>query len=1289
MLAESATLNVLAICIATEHRDGMSWSATKAFQTIEKILPGNWDVRCVGNPSDSERGALGELSDLLSDSKVVRLAARKAGLVPDLGGSVKWRIGVAALAVVAAVAITLLTRLMTHADPRLLAGVGVVTVAAVLGLVNDLLKASLPAIMPASTADAKIASALAQPRSESNAERAFRAILLKHMVPRQLRAVVIDDYGRLNGRTRDLVSGYLEDQEQRKRPELWIIFERGNRNRRSGLHGREPFNAKLLGEISPGTHVWLWRGRQMTLTPAEREEMLWALERRQPRRNDSRLNKRLIAEVADKQGADECELVQELDRELMGQSDAVRRAFTLLTVGSAAGAGAYLSSERLISLTQLDAESSVSTRLLELWFPADANTHLQIEQAIVQAPKRLVQFFEDTEAKPSSSRLRVSQPYVDAMLSSQGWREHGEPSQDLGRAFWALYWHSELRGASRGQAAEQLIVQLRSIDDPPCICRELGGTFANAMFDAAVDAIEACFELGLGGLVSAANTGDAMAWDLAPGLLKQARLFLDRSSETYDKDCVERLLVTAWSSYMLTGEREILEMIQAVTGEAQLEAESESDSPLLQIYLLTLPRAFAGPLAWPSNSADSQAIRDHAAARAGWLTVILKTALQSDQTPLLSRASADSQDQLRKVYERIEGRRALGQSTTVDALDCLSLSYILLADIFTVSRTKQESTVDDEVSQDLDSTGVALPPQMRIGHFLFDGLARHLLACETVYEEVSSSSHRRTSFDRAIGDLDALHLMWHNFEFYELADAAALSRNLLRYVLEAENDARDLEHAAGYLLGIGVGPRHNVYRSEIEFVVGAARERTSFSGAALAMTAGATAMVEARVSSTLTLELCLMALRFGVIEEYERLETLLRYVLGTADGSARIMAVSDEALPRRLASLLNATKDMDAAKNTGLWEAFLNRSRQVVSPWIVDEADQQVEIFRAKQAKQAPEIENLLTLVDTWRARVWRGGPALCSGYAGTRSESYEFETRLNYAFFLSDLWPNLSESQVELVTEDAARLLAECDSSSAQKGFVYLALRVVSRLEEVVGPHLRPTQQTSTILAPTHSSTTQGVGVATVDEHSLDLLRRALQVEHGGIETLDYLFKPVNASTIYSQLARGFPDERGHFSDRAEYWRAQDERLNEERLIHDVIGGRTFEVFWHHYERLFELPLDLDRAAVEARLASPPSATSLRRMQIPEPLIFGIDGRPTSVCAEFLCIGHWLLHAQSGSPIHAPALDQARDDLERLSREQRSNLYWLLIERTGISPYLRDVFRQQRERLAEVEAED
>ena len=132
---------------------------------------------------------------------------------------------------------------------------------------------------------------------------------------------------------------------------------------------------------------------------------------------------------------------------------------------------------------------------------------------------------------------------------------------------------------------------------------------------------------------------------------------------------------------------------------------------------------------------------------------------------------------------------------------------------------------------------------------------------------------------------------------------------------------------------------------------------------------------------------------------------------------------------------------------------------------------------------------------------------------------------------------------------------------------------------------------------------------------------------------------------------------------------------MHEERLVHHVARGRYFEVFWHHFTRVPELPCDLERELV----AAPAVATGAGDGgTVPAALVFGADGMPTAVSGEFLRAGHRLFHGAAGTN----GGQQERDAIDHAAQDEIANLYWLLMERTSVSNELREIFRRQRRRF-------
>jgi hypothetical protein len=1294
--AESATINVIAVGFAVEQRDGMSWSAEKAHQMVEADFPDHgWEVRCVSGRAASGPGELDQLRDLFGDTRPIRKAARACGFVPELRVHLAWWLGVRSLYAIGAGGAVLISHVAADAGGGVTAAAGLAGAGAVFGGLKLFGSEQRITIGPSGEADEKIAAALEQEHAASTEER-FRDTLAMKLVPIRPRIVIVDDYGALGERTRDTIASYLEGAVPRRFPELWLMFERARRSKPdSGTRGREPFTAALLSALAPGRRVSLWRGRQMTLERADRETLIWKRENAKPRANDPRLRRRSVAEVADKRGWNGAALREELDATLGVQILPVQRAFALLALATIAPGTVDRNSLAAGMSESPGRWASVKRELLRAWFPPSTHSQAAVEQAVQGVIDKLGALLDDLPAGTPPARARVTQPHADAIGLPRTWGEFELPPQDLGHAFWALDARAKLGSRRHPLAGDQLVIHLRALESAHQLRTDYGDAVADALFDAAIDGIEVALALALGGIVREADTLDRPAWDTAPGLLMQARLLLDAGSGTADTERCATLLAGSWASYMLTGEPAIADTLVNLSTELGHDGEVKEQEALLLLYRQMQPRTERASL-WPYGSERAETILDHARARAGLIATAVRPMVVSEaDAALLLAAEADFRETASGTVTRVAARLQEASPSAFQAIDFLTASILTLADAVILWR---DPSCDSGTRESLDRAArlatAAIEQRTSMGsaeHVVASGLARQLDATSRGSEAALRASESTRELAIALQDLDELHIMWHNLEYAELADQAAVAGNVLRVVAGAFGRGEGPRRSGDYLLGVSEGDRGAVHRATLEFLVSAARDGGRLETnpkAALPLVEGACTVLDARLGDDLTVAVCNVAIRFGCREEQAKLERLVKLVLDPRHGASQILEVPDDEVFFRARKLLACCVNIETVREIGLLDAIEQRRGRIGSPWAIDKLDQEIEQFEFTRVSSPDSVE-VRARASLWRDRVWGAGPPV----AASVSPSVEHKrfSHDQYAYFLAEVWKLL---EADDLIPDVARLVEEGARKPNSRNYVLLASRLVRRLDEIgsergltVASPSRPDRATTT------TSNTGGVRIsfggpltsdraATRSETEIRLL--ALNLIRRDIDAHLHTFSPLTVMSMYHQLAVHFDEDRAKNIDRREYYRAQDERLWEERLLYEHRQGHVFEIFWHHYERLHELPLDRPRDEIKEQLALDP-AEFLESATTPvPPLVFGSDGRPEQVSSTFICLGYHLLHCGPNSPARQPAWDIPRKELQQHAQEQLRNFYWLLTERTPISSYLRQVLDDQRERFEE-----
>jgi hypothetical protein len=1228
------THNRVAIGVAVERRDGMTWSAAASRRAIEAQIDNGWEVRGVVGKSDPPRDGLNELADLIGSSRAVREAARKSGLVPELRRYWAWWLTTAAIVLLVGAGETVLRGAASRPT-----SVGGSTFGLLLGMAAAALlyRLVIPQVAPVfgPSATRKVRETLNSNPVASDAEDAFKAALLERLVPgRRRRAIVIDDVGKLRPRTRDLVKGYIEQSSSPGEEELWVLFERGRRPRRAASYERaEPLNATFLWSLSPGPRLELWRGRQKPLTPKEKEQLLLRRDRQRPSRTDPRLRQRGVADIAARPHGDD-EDATEIAAQVEGLEPSILRAFVLLAVAATVPDPAPIGPADLAQVARLS-DSSPAARLLTAWFPADSQSPAAIAQSVKAISRDLLPLLEDPPERPRY-QIKVASQYADAMLASPLWQHERTdlPPIELGHAFWALYWHDRLVTSWSAPVAERMVAHLRALREPAQFRRRHGAKVRDALVDAAVAGLEASLALSVGGLGTHFETAEEHG---APGLVEQARLLLD-SGGAVDRGAVERLVAAAFVAYALTGDESLLESIALLSQDA---LEVRGEDPLLELYRAASVGPGGPP--WPvMTDSNGDAALDHFRAFACLLAEILSPLCGAVDAPWLAAVSETASTEKSLIVDRALRRLRQRRGTISDALDCLTLTLLALSDVVSEWRRGSHQVLrerGDEIrSLTLELIEARGNPGTRT-NFILDGALWQ--ATVTSRGALVALKHDPGSAHHLLMELDQLNVMWQNLELFELAHMSVAIRNAAA-IIGGRPRVRTFEDVADYLVGLSHQPRP-LYRLAIELMVGIARLDRNVARANAPLVEAAHLALDQSPRSPLAFELGrAVTLEITGTKSAGRRELLIGRLLDSAPPGRDLFDLPEErslALVRGLLGSVQYAGSPVASRVRGAIRGLIDATP---SPWSADRLEQEIEWFDAFHARRDPDSLSIdiFALLARWRTRFWDGRPPGITPAEGAAPPTYSSAVQHIYPWVLGYLW-DLSGGDFRVIKE-AERLVRTQTPDEYDIGLVWLAGYVHDRL---CGKDGDP-----------------------------ELAERSLRIQYDNAERAAKYLSPDSNQDIYERLAFHY----SQFAREAAYWRIEDERLEDERLAHYTTTGRYFEVVWHYYSRVPELPCDIDRATVTAELNGS-NAYLVGQEILAEPLIYDREGLPLEVSGAFLRLGHHHFHTARRDDNYA----DARAVLDHRARAHLRGLYWLLIERTNVPDGLKDIFRRQSERFS------
>jgi hypothetical protein len=1274
------------IGMVVERHDGMTWDAERVRAAVSaEIDRRNWRLHWLSGSSKLRQGPLEEIAALLGGERPVLAAARASGIVTGRRRDWGWWALAAVVVIVCGVLATLLTRLATGT------GVGATLgLLALVGLVNLVGRDLGPGALPlfGSRAKRRVEEFVTKDPEDSDLERRFQRELLRALAKgRRNCAVVVDDFGVMRRRTREVIENHLKGPSKRGPEELWMVFERGSRPSRAARRARRQTSAPYIAQLSLDASFQTWQCRQQPLSLEEKRRVVRRLSPGPVLRENPRLRYRGVADVA-RDVSDEA-AAHEVREQLVDAEPIAVRGFALLAFAAVVPDPADLRQTDLMSVLPNSSSSSGAppARLLLDWFPEDWRKQAAIQDALDLTVEELEPLFEEHPHKgnphkgnprkrnPRKGHLRkahdrsveVTPAYADALAGSyrQLRKDHGLPSADGAHAFWALYWHRRLSSSQGWSAtvAERTITHIRALREPAQMRNRCQPQVVRALCEAAIAAIEASLALCVPGIVGDFEAEDEEAEELDHswsdhGLIDRAYLLLAGQSSEADGRLMDRLLDTAWTAYMLTGNGGLLETISALAAERGIEAPPRDR--LVDVYLETVPRDGDAPPPLPPDGEGARAaIVDHARTRAVWLAEIVEPLTHDDNSDWFAASAAEASLALGEVMGRMAQRSHAGRASATESLDLLTLAVVGL---WLGLRRLRTQPIDDALSEQFEAALQAAAEQRgeraapgAATNFVLDGLLRQVEAT-----------------GRAAGaELEGLHMMWHSLELFELADLTALGRNL--FALSERKDAED--GVADYLVGLDDTEDRPVNRIESEMLAGVERLDENVNTGGLPLIEAGCATIESQLGPILTFELSkLLAMQHFEVAKKQR-ERLLEAALETPPGQRGVLDVEEESVSRRLLALLNCVDDSSSATAARLAEVARRRRKEIRNPWYADRVDQALEYAKVGHYG-APEGGELSELLDRWRTRIWDPGlpPSVVEdrsrsvahvghssspgpeeviytydfleGKYGTVTadllELYAGWTRDTYAYVLQRVWSAAGRPEVGIV-EDAILLLEEHENPHTHLGYLILAYAV-------------------------------SVHLVARDEIDSPEFRLAVAILRDGIGSAQTSLRPSRNCEIYELLAAHDRERMVDHLARVSFWRTEHKRLAEEPLFLQYANRRYFEIFWHHFLHSHELPYDLDRETILMPCEAGDG-------HVPDPLIFNGNDRPVLISGAFMRVGHDLFYLDPSSE----ARDDARVRVHKLAQQNIWYLYDLLIEKNAALPELRKLFERQRRRFEEM----
>lgn len=526
-LAWARTGRWTGFAIAVEQDDGMTWSAATTYRLIGECAP---IPRRQLLPQPRLDG-LPQIVELIPKRRLIAFA-RQAGVVRGLPLLGRPSLAIAILGVMLVGAVTAVLQVLTSTANGVDPIVPIIgAVVAALALFGQRLAAQLGG------ADREARDGLARDLEEARQQRTSAWSALVEALSEELarterdRAVVVDDFDRLDGITRHTLLHYMT---HRSRPahahELWVIFERAESaslsNAVDALANRAPSSRR----------VRLKTLRQLTLHERARHEL--AAEVGNQEGADFHLVKSVVGQKSD---------VGEVYRDMFDGLHAVQRHAPnvfgplklshLLSVQQGTGPFGFREGDLVSDLSSEGSEAHL--QVLRQVVPGASFGLREVKDAVEGLKEDLHRVLDTRRA--AVGEIEVVSEAAAVLVERRG--RYGLPSEDIVHLFWALYIYSKLRGVPDRDAylLRKLGRHLVLAAAPELYGDELGSEVRTELGNALVWAAQA--------LLAVSVPDDVRA------LLLRAERESDHSSGA------GRLRTVCWQAYAVLGDEDLLAII--------------------------------------------------------------------------------------------------------------------------------------------------------------------------------------------------------------------------------------------------------------------------------------------------------------------------------------------------------------------------------------------------------------------------------------------------------------------------------------------------------------------------------------------------------------------------------------------------------------------------------------------------------------------------------------------------------------------------------------------------------
>jgi hypothetical protein len=660
----------IALGIAVNPSDGMTWSAESISRLVHDDFPELTIIRLVGEASTDR---LPEIASLYRDRKFGRIAHRHQ--ITDAFGLSKWRSGLVCLGLLlvgfgASIVSEFPFEPGAEVTPTLLFLSGIASLLGVGGhyLVASTGRQNNQEAIRALTTDFHSANAKAREGELAD----FLASQLTRM--KTPRCVIVDGFEKLDSLTKETIRYYFAGRaRQTEGFELWVVFENGLLKE---FHNLTTINKEKFGfQRSTLFH-------QVTLPESERAVL------KQGRPGPLYHAVGLLTRSSDESSMSFNDFLDGYLAAHGGANDVLKFLY-FLAVNAVVGGNPPLTSRFIEDkLTELQ---RVRSELLPVVLPGIPLRRASFHRLMATIETEFAEFLEMSQDGALNDFRLIPEC---ALTLVQRWHDYELPDPEVVNIFWALFWYDWLQQHAEGYWINKTSAHLQA-----CNAASFRGLQRSAarveksLFDACLFVIKGCLSACILHTVS--------------DLLTMASALTEAEEEGERRRRVSRLLGLAWEAYALLGDDAILEDILFLDRPEQGRQPHTSDAKKLEMLFmesLRLERVSRERELTFSRLQALPTIRSYALIRGAWIASTLRPLTKSelDDLPLMGGAAGAASLRLPALVDEVLSR-VLDAREAPYATDLLGLSLGLWS--MTLNFLEGEISVEKSVDLFTDESG--------------------------------------------------------------------------------------------------------------------------------------------------------------------------------------------------------------------------------------------------------------------------------------------------------------------------------------------------------------------------------------------------------------------------------------------------------------------------------------------------------------------------------------------------------------------------------------------------------